>query len=66
MVGERERKDLMIVSERALKRAGVPARSLVIADANHAGMGPTPERTMGEALDWLWENSQPTSVEPGN
>lgn len=66
MVGERERKDLMLLSERALERVGVPARSVVIPDANHAGMGPTPERTMEEALDWLWQNSRPTSIEPGN
>lgn len=58
MVGERERKDLMLTSERALKKLGVPARSLVIPDADHAGMGPTPEATMSEALDWLWDNSR--------
>ncbi|HSC89787.1 MAG TPA: alpha/beta fold hydrolase [Polyangiaceae bacterium] len=58
MVGQRERKDLMLTSERALRAAGVPARSLIIPDADHAGMGPHPERTMGEALDWLWANSR--------
>jgi pimeloyl-ACP methyl ester carboxylesterase len=58
MVGQRERKDLMLTSERALKRAGVPVRSLIIPDADHAGMGPTPEQTMATALDWLWENSR--------
>lgn len=63
MVGERERKDLMRASEQALKRQGVPAISLVIPDADHAGMGPTPELTMGEALDWLWENSRASAVE---
>ncbi len=60
MVGERERKDLMRSSEKALQRRGVAAKSLIIPDADHAGMGPEPERTMGEALDWLWENSKPT------
>lgn len=58
MVGERERKDLMLTSERALKKLGVPTRSLIIPDADHAGMGSTPEATMSEALDWLWDNSR--------
>jgi pimeloyl-ACP methyl ester carboxylesterase len=59
MVGQRERKDLMLKSERSLKQAGVPVRSLLIPEADHAGMGPTPEQTMATALDWLWENSRP-------
>lgn len=58
MVGERERKDLMRASEKALQRKGVPAISMIIPDADHAGMGPTPEETMGEVLDWLWETSR--------
>lgn len=63
MVGQRERKDLMLASERGLKRTGVPAKSLIIPDADHAGMGPTPEQTMGDALDWLWANSRAASDE---
>lgn len=59
MVGQRERKDLMQLSERALKRVGVPVQSMTIPEADHAGMGPTPEETMATALDWLWENSRP-------
>jgi hypothetical protein len=51
----------MLASERALGRKGVPTKSLIIPDADHAGMGPTPEQTMGEALDWLWENSRPAA-----
>lgn len=62
MVGERERKDLMRSSEEALQRKGVPATSLVIPDADHAGMGPTPEKTMSAALDWLWSNSRPVGT----
>jgi predicted esterase len=58
LVGERERKDLMRASEKALQKKGVPSTSMIIPDADHAGMGPTPEETMGEVLDWLWENSK--------
>src|SRR5690606_34788569 len=47
MVGERERRDLMIESERALRAKGVPATSLVIEGAEHASMGAEPEQTMG-------------------
>lgn len=58
MVGQRERKDLMLSSERSLQGKDVPAKSLIIPDADHAGMGPTPEQTMAEALEWLWDNSK--------
>lgn len=54
MAGERERRDLMIQSERALRAKGVPATSLVIENAEHASMGAEPEKTMGTALEWLW------------
>jgi pimeloyl-ACP methyl ester carboxylesterase len=64
MVGQRERKDLMLASEKALKRSGVPVKSLIIPEADHAGMGPTPEQTMGAALDWIWENSRPPAEKP--
>lgn len=59
MVGERERRDLMIESERALRAKGVPATSLVIEGAEHASMGAQPEKTMDAALEWLWTNSKP-------
>jgi pimeloyl-ACP methyl ester carboxylesterase len=62
MVGSRERKDLMRSSEQALQRKGVPAKSLVIPDADHAGMGPSPEQTMAEALGWLWDNARPATL----
>jgi hypothetical protein len=42
-----------------LKATGVPAIFMLIPQASHGAMGPTPERTMGEALDWLWQNSRP-------
>jgi len=53
MAGERDRHDLMQQSQRALEQGGVPARFLIIPEAGHGAMGPTPEKTMGEALDFL-------------
>jgi len=47
----------MKTSERALKGSGVPATFMLIPQATHGAMGPTPEKTMGLALDWLWQNS---------
>jgi len=54
MAGERDRQDLMRQSAQALKASGVPVTFLVIPQAGHGAMGPTPEETMGAALDWLW------------
>lgn len=62
MVGERERKDLMRTSEKSLQRKAVPAVSRIIPDADHAAMGPHPEETMGEVLNWLWDNSRPLAL----
>jgi pimeloyl-ACP methyl ester carboxylesterase len=59
MAGERDRLDLMQTSARVLKAAKVPATFLVIPDATHGSMGPHPEKTMDEALAWLWENQRP-------
>jgi pimeloyl-ACP methyl ester carboxylesterase len=59
MAGERDRRDLMKESARALAAAGIPSRFMIIPEATHGAMGPTPEKTMGEALDWLWENQKP-------
>jgi predicted esterase len=58
MAGERDRKDLMKSGTRALAAAGVPAVFQVIPEATHGAMGPVPEKTMGEALDWLWSNQR--------
>ena len=58
MAGERDRQDLQRASERALKATGVPATFMLIPQASHGAMGPVPERTMGEALDWLSANSK--------
>jgi pimeloyl-ACP methyl ester carboxylesterase len=59
MAGERDRQDLMRASQRALAASGVPATFMLIPQATHGAMGPTPEKTMGEALDWLWQASRP-------
>jgi predicted esterase len=53
MAGERDRQDLMKKAARALASAGIPCSYRVIPEATHGAMGPTPEKTMGEALDWL-------------
>src|SRR5512133_113821 len=56
MVGELDRRDLMVAGERALKGTGVPVTFMLIPEATHGAMGPTPEQTMGAALEWLWNN----------
>jgi pimeloyl-ACP methyl ester carboxylesterase len=58
MAGERDRHDLMQASQRALQAGGIPALYLVIPEATHGAMGPTPEKTMGEALAFLARYAQ--------
>jgi pimeloyl-ACP methyl ester carboxylesterase len=53
MAGERDRQDLMRASERALKRTGVPVTFVLIPEATHGAMGPTPEQTMAAAFSFL-------------
>jgi hypothetical protein len=43
-------------SARAIAKAGIPSTFMVIPEATHGAMGPTPEKTMGEALDWLFRH----------
>jgi hypothetical protein len=50
----------MQASARALKGSGVPTTFMLIPQATHGAMGPTPEQTMGSALDWLWQNAATT------
>ncbi len=59
MAGERDRQDLMRESQRALMATGVPAVFMLIPQATHGAMGPTPEQTMGAALEWLFSHSKP-------
>lgn len=61
MAGELDRKDQMKAGMRALRAAGVPATFIEIPGARHGAMGKTPERTMGEALDWLRANAADTA-----
>jgi pimeloyl-ACP methyl ester carboxylesterase len=63
MAGERDRQDLMRQSQRALERTGVPVTFLLIPQATHGAMGPTPEQTMGKALSFL---DSPTAVREPN
>src|SRR5688500_1448812 len=56
MAGERDRQDLMKQGAKLLARAGIPSTFIVIPEATHGAMGPTPEKTMGEALDWLFSH----------
>lgn len=57
MAGERDRQDLMKAGARALAAAGIPTTYVMIPEATHGAMGPMPERTMGEALEWLFNHS---------
>jgi len=63
MAGERDRQDLMKQGAKALAKAGIPSTFMVIPEATHGAMGPTPEKTMGDALEWLFahdtERSEP-------
>lgn len=63
MAGERDRQDIMRQSERSLRASSVPATFMIIPEATHGAMGPTPEKTMGAVLDWLWNHSKPSEGE---
>jgi hypothetical protein len=57
--GRKLSQDLMRSGARVMKSAGIPSTFMVIPKATHGEMGPTPEQTMGEALDWLWAHQKP-------
>jgi predicted esterase len=59
MAGARDRQDLMRGSERSLAANGIPATFILIPQATHGAMGPTPEKTMAEALSWLADHEKP-------
>jgi pimeloyl-ACP methyl ester carboxylesterase len=54
MAGERDRQDLMKQGARRLAGAKIRAEFRIIPEATHGSMGPHPERTMQEALDWVY------------
>lgn len=62
MAGERDRQDLMRQSQRALERTGVPVAFVLIPQATHGAMGPTPEQTMSSALSFL--DALPSAPQP--
>jgi pimeloyl-ACP methyl ester carboxylesterase len=59
MAGELDRQDLMKKGVGVLLAAGIPTTYMMIPQATHGAMGPTPEKTMGQSLDWLWEHQKP-------
>jgi pimeloyl-ACP methyl ester carboxylesterase len=65
MAGSRDRQDQMKAGARALNAAGIPATFQIIPEATHGAMGPTPELTMSQAFDWLWENQKPAKAAAG-
>src|SRR5262245_19592180 len=52
MADERNRRDLIETSARVLSAASIPTTFIVIPQATHGTLGPTPEETMDAALDW--------------
>jgi predicted esterase len=56
MAGERDRQDLMKQSAKLLVRAGIPSTFIVLPEATHGAMGSSPEKTMSEALEWLFSH----------
>lgn len=59
MAGERDRRDLMRLGAQRFSAAHIPAEFRIIPEATHGAMGPTPERTMGDVLSWIY--SQPSA-----
>jgi pimeloyl-ACP methyl ester carboxylesterase len=64
MAGERDRQDLMKQSAKALVRARIPSTFMVLPDATHGAMGSSPEKTMAEALDWLFSHEVDRNPQP--
>jgi len=59
MAGERDRQDRMKMGVRVMLAAGIPSTYIMIPEATHGAMGPVPEKTMSEALNWLWMHQKP-------
>ncbi len=58
MAGEHDRQDQMKAGARAFEQRGIPVTYQMIPEATHGAMGPTPETTMNQALEFVWENSR--------
>jgi predicted esterase len=56
MAGERDRRDIMLQSQRALSATGIPALFLLMPEAAHGSLGSSPETTMASALAHLSEH----------
>ena len=57
MAGERDLQEKMREGQRRLERAGIPATFVLIPEARHGQMGPTPDATMANAFDILERTS---------
>ena len=58
MAGERDRQDLMKQSALAIIKAGIPSTFMILPEATHGAMGSAPEKSMSEALDWLFAHER--------
>lgn len=63
MAGDRDRRDIMQQSQRALSASRVPALFLLMPEAPHGSLGRSPETTMGTALAYLAEHPRPLTPE---
>ena len=61
MAGERDRQDLMKTGAQRLTAAKIRSEFRIIPEATHGSMGPHPEQTMEEALDWVY--AEPAAAE---
>ena len=62
MAGERDRQDLMKTGAQRLAAAKIRAEFRLIPEATHGSMGPHPEQTMQEALDWVYAAPEAASA----
>ena len=58
LAGERDRRDLMITGEQALRRAGKPVKFFLLPGAEHGDFGPQGDAIMGAALAFVLDPSR--------
>lgn len=63
MAGERDRQDLMRTGAKRLAAAKIRAEFRIIPEATHGSMGPHPEQTMQESLDWVYAEPETAKVD---